>query len=312
MLPLLLSLIVGMSPALEKPVPAAMVLEISGQPMLVRGELAARPLRPTDVLLPGDRITIAEGTVRLAVLDDGHAELIEAGGDIWVAEKGCSPADRVKRQISELNPENLKILRSMAESSRSGVTLVRSARDVEPPEVTPIAGSTVLTERPQLQWPTVLGAKSYEVHLFCREGKDEQLAWKATVSEPSLAYPREKKPLPLGTACTWQVTARMKSGAVVELPRVEFSVAKEGTIRLLETLRTLAQGDAPAGWLLAASSYESCGAYNEALPLYEKLSGRFPNESSLLRTLAAYYTRAGLPGKAEAARKRANRLEHQS
>src|SRR5439155_4802053 len=85
------------------PPPAAFVLEVKGAVTLERSSEAPRPLRRQDLLRPGDRVAVADGTALLVLLDDGHLESIPARAAVTVAARGCTPAEAVRRQEAKVS-----------------------------------------------------------------------------------------------------------------------------------------------------------------------------------------------------------------
>jgi hypothetical protein len=225
-----------------------------------------------------------------------------------VAAEGCTPAEAVVRRPARLAKANLAGLRALARSSSGGVGMLRGFAAESVPAVRPLSGSMVLTRRPTLSWPAVDRATAYDVRLFSGQGRERRLEWKASSTEPRLPYPEKQPPLPPGVVRYWEVTAR--TGDDQETPAVQsrFSVATAREIARLAKIRPLAESRDPNDWLVAAAAYEAAGVYNEALPLYEKLAAKRPGQPRYQEALARYYARAGLPTKAEQARRRAEEL----
>src|SRR5262245_66348882 len=95
-----------------------MVVRVKGDVMLSRaGEKPAR-LWTTDLLRPGDKLTVPEGAeVRLIVLDDGHKETLPAGKTATVTKTGCVPAEALARkEAGTLGKEALENLRDEVDS----------------------------------------------------------------------------------------------------------------------------------------------------------------------------------------------------
>ncbi len=96
----------------------------------------------------------------------------------------------------------------------------------------------------------------------------------------------------------WKVTAVGGDGKRTEVVTSSFSMASDKERLEAAALKPLAESDNPNDWLLAATAYHNFAAYNEALPLFEKLANRRPRQAFLQAVLAGYYSRAGLPDKA--------------
>lgn len=292
-----------------RPKPVAMVLEAGPGATLRRADTSARPLGDMDLLLPGDRLEAGKESVTLVVLADGYSEQLAPGKSVTVGERGCMPAEAVERHPGRLSPANLRVLRRLANSNRGGVGVIRGTDDAAIPPVSPLFGSTVLNRRPTLSWPTIPDASGYEVRLYSGQGRDRKLEWQATTVKHVLPYPEKQPDLPPGVVRHWEVTAQMRNGEPREVWKSRFSVAAQAEARALERLKPLAEGKDPAGWLLAALTYGAYGAYDEALPLYERLARDRPGQASYQAALASYYDRAGLRDRAEQARKRAEALK---
>ena len=290
--------------------PVAMVLEVAGEATLRRGDAPAEPLRDMDLLRPGDRLEATKGHVRIVIVDDGHFERLQTGKIVTMGDKGCTPADAVERATGKLADADLRRLRGLVKSSRGGVGVLRDLDTPTVPAVTPLLGSTILTQRPTFAWPALKGAARYDVRLFSGEGKERQREWKQTAvsPEPRLSYPESEKELPLGVTRFWQVTGLDAEGKFVATIEYRFSVAAEAELARQPALRKLAESADPNDWLLAAASYEEFAAYGEALPLYQKLAGKRPEQANYQVALMHYYGRAGLFDKAEEARLKAGTL----
>jgi len=291
--------------------PVAMVMRVEGGAQLLRGTAAAVPLRDMDLLLPGDRLNAGKGGTTLMVFAPGHVERLRGSKVVTVGNDGCTPAadvERLKRALTPVNVKRITKLAHLAHSSRAGVGVLRGSEDPDPPRVTPLHGSTVLTRRPTFPWPAEPGAIGYEVSLITGEGADRRVEWTAGTDRPSLAYPSKKADLPQGEMRYWEVTARYGGNKEKTIIKSVFGVAAKSEQTHLASLRPLAEGEDPGGWVLAAVTYESYGVYGEALALYEKLAKNRPHQANLQRALASYYERGGHKEKAAAARKRAAEL----
>jgi tetratricopeptide (TPR) repeat protein len=170
-------------------------------------------------------------------------------------------------------------------------------------------GSWVLTDHPTLAWPVVPKAASYRVEMLTgAEGREERLLWKAVTQETRLPYPEEEKVLKCGLKYRWRVIAQFSEDKEESIVSSKFFVLSEDQITDLARLKWLVAGDNPDDWLLAAVVYESYGAYNKALPLYEKLVKQWPEARNLHLALASYYEKAGRKDKAKEEREQAKKL----
>jgi hypothetical protein len=295
--------------AAEPALPVAMVLDVAGKATLQRSDGPAQVLQTMDLLRPGDRLKVADGAVRLVLLNDGHGERLPAKAEVTVGDQGCQPAEAVERLPRKLSAAQLKRLRGLAQSNRAGVGVLRSPESDAVPAVTPLFGSMVVSERPTLTWPAVSGATGYEVRLVSGQGKEERLEWKATTTESRLRYPDGQPPLPAGVVRYWEVRAQLPGGKEQVAVRSKFNLATETERASLRKLERLVDSSDAADWLLAAASYEAYFAYDEALRLYEKLAQRHPEAAHVHTALASYYARAGQKEKSEASRQRAKQLQ---
>jgi hypothetical protein len=308
---LLLSSVLLWSKA-EAAQPAAMVLSTHGAVTVQHGQGAPRKLSALALLHAGDRLAVAAGAdARVVILADGHRERLKPGaGPVTVGEKGCGPAAAVERLPGpKLSPANLASLRGLGRSSRGGVVVAREVSPCGPPAVTPMYATAVLTGRPDLAWSAADRADSYLVEMFTdARPKDARVLWKAQAREPHLAYPPKERLLAEGGSYRWRVQPVVGKEPGEPVVESKFSVLPEQQRAQLAGAEKLAAGPDAEGWLLAAILYEAHRAYDQALPLYERLAKRSPGEPAFQLALASYYTRAGREDQARAARARARKL----
>jgi hypothetical protein len=306
---LLASLLFFAAPSAE---PAAMVLTTKGEVSFERGKDAPKRLGAMAILRPDDRIAVPEGgEVTLMFLHDGQRERIKPKTRATIGAKGAQPAGAVERiDGPKLAAANLESLRDLAKSGRSAGVVFRTGETAKSDWIaTPIFGATVQTLRPTLTWPDAK-AEAYLVQFYTgAQGKDQKLLWRATVKEPRLPYPEDKKPLEFGRKYQWRVIPLKGEDASAD-PIVDskFLVLTESEITLLSKLKPLLVSKASADLLLAAVSYEAHGVYDEALRLYERLAELSPQEANFQIALASYYDRAGRKDLAQRARERAKKL----
>jgi hypothetical protein len=305
-----LPLVLALAAEPEPPESVALALDVQGDVSLVSGKAPARKLRMMDPLVPGDRLRSAAGAeATLLVLADGHGERLSGGTAVTVGVNGCTPATAVVRQEPQLTERNLSALRDLARTSRSGLGVVRGDSPTKAEVVTPIFGATVLEDRPSLAWPKVPGAVCYEVTLLGgAQGDEEHPLWAEKTDAPRLPFPEKKKSLTRGDLYRWKVVAQLADNSAKPAGQGQFLVAPERTAKALARVQPLTRSKLPADWLLAAAVYEAWNVYGEALPLYERLAERNPNDGNLQRALARYYARAGRTDLADAARAKATRL----
>ena len=99
----LLAAIADVNRALERTIPAAMILEAHGSIQLHSPPApTARPV-PQTLLSPGDRLTLAaDAGVQLVFLSDLHKERLQAGREATIGRKGCAPAEAVRERADEV------------------------------------------------------------------------------------------------------------------------------------------------------------------------------------------------------------------
>src|SRR5579884_1725014 len=302
-----------------KPKPLAMVLDAGSEAKLQRGEAARNglslpagplPLRDLDLLYAGDTVEAGRSGALVVFLKGGARQRVQPGKKAAVQQGGCQPADAVQAVTdSRLPAAAVEALPELRGKERAGVA---TFRDSSGPAVSPLSESIVPSTRPTLTWVPDAKAAGYEVRLFSGEGMDRKLEWKAEAKEARLAYPEGKPALARGKTYHWEVTAVDAGGRPVAVDgtpkdpvRSKFAVATEEEERQVAALRPLAAGGDADGWLLAATLYDAYGALNEALPLFEKVAERRPDQGNVQAVLARYYGLAGQPEKAAAARKKA-------
>ena len=293
------------------PPPAAMVLAAKGSVVVVRGG-KEKPATEMDLLRAGDVVRVATGGLaKVVVLGDGHREEIPAGAEVKLAAEGCQPADAVKREPAKIAPGQLANLRKMALSQRGGVVVIRSGNAI-PPGLTkrsPLNGTTVLTVKPSFRWAEVPEVLGYRIELIRdTPGKPRRTVWTAESREPSLEYPADAKALEAGERYHWVVTSLLGGDKEQVAVNARFVAPTEETAAEVKELKSLAESPDPAEWLLAATTLEASGAYEAALPLFEKLAEKAPGSARYQEILAEYYERAGEAEKAKAAVEKAKRL----
>ncbi len=289
--------------------PVAMVLRSGKEATVQRDKSAARPLREMDLLQEGDELVADKEGVTLVLLGTGKSERLPPGKKARIGKDGCLPkgvAELLKRKVRKAN---LNGLRELAMNTRGGIGVIRREIGELPPHgITPPNTATVVSDRPTFSWPAVAGAVRYEVEVFSIMGHERKQLWSASTTETQLKYPA-KKALPDGMSYRWYVKAVMKDGSSSKVvSNAAFSVLDADLRPAIESLKTMAESTNPDDWLLAAAIYESHGVYQRALPLYEKLAKERPELGNVQRTLAIYFKRLGMKEKADAARKRAEKL----
>jgi serine/threonine protein kinase/formylglycine-generating enzyme required for sulfatase activity len=92
----LIAAIADVKRGIARRVPQAMILEASGDVWRQSATGEPKPVRPEALVNLDDRLTVGPGgRVRLVFLSDFHKEVVKAGCEVTVDEKGCEPADAV-------------------------------------------------------------------------------------------------------------------------------------------------------------------------------------------------------------------------
>jgi hypothetical protein len=281
--------------------------------VLARGGVEVReadgtthPAEPGTLLAAGARLTVpAGGSATLVYFAGGVRERVKPSKSVTVGKDGGAPADAVERvkPVPATVAPVLRGLRGMP-GRRAGLTIARSGGPPGgAPAITPIDGSSVLTDRPALSWPAAPNARSYRVRMtVVGSGR---VAWEATAPGPRLAYPEAKPALTRQRLYIWKVSD--DSGQ----PVVEghFFVESEAQARAATDLAAMTSGDDPADILTAALGYEGLGVLDGALAAYERLAKLEPDERAYSSALADLYSLAGRTQEAEAARARSTKMD---
>jgi hypothetical protein len=264
----------------EIPEPVAMVLSVEGE----------NKLRRLDPVRAGEVVSVpARGSLRLIFLADGHTETIPAGATVKILESGGTPAEVVKREKTRLPGGQLRGLRSLAVSARSGVSRIRDAH-APPPPLSPVQGATVLGTRPRFVWNAVPGVAEYEIRLFHGgEDRNENLVWSERVRRAGADFPDGRRALERGEKYTWKVLAR--GGEIVVAGA--FTAATKEQAAEFEPVQRLAESEELSDRLLAAMLFEAGRIYEEAHQLLEACVAKLPGEPWVLLARARQLGRLG-------------------
>jgi len=282
----------------DEPEPVAMVLNVQGDVKV----------RRMDLLRSGDLVRVpASGNVRLVFLADGHRETLSMAGTVTITKSGGTPAGAVKREKAKLPASQLAGLRTLAASARAGVSRVRGAD--APPPLSPIAGSTILGDRPPFAWSVVPGVDQYDVQLFRGDtDRKENLVWSVRSAKNHLDYPKDQPALDRDETYTWKVSAREK-GVVA---KGSFTVATNDQASDFESIRKLSRSPEASDRLLAAMLFEEAQVYDESHRLFEELAKQLPAEPWVLLASARHLARLGNTEEATRREKKALRLAGKS
>ncbi len=292
-----------------------MVLAVKGEVLVQAGAGTKRPVKVMDLLAEGEKLSVpASGEAVLLVVGDKHRERVKPGSAVTLGAAGCMPAAAVER-LAAVTPNSEVDYQNVARLSGSGRAAGAAVRDPQlpktPPVVTPMFGAAVLSDRPTLTWEAVEGATGYTVRLLPGQletltGK-ERPVWTMPSKGTRLSYPEKEKPLTRGRVYVWIVTAE-KDGAAKTAWQSQLFVVTKSQSAELEKLQPLVEGKDPAGWLLAALTYQEHTVYDEALAQFERLAKQTPKEVQFQAALADYYERAGRSKQAAEALERAKAL----
>jgi hypothetical protein len=245
----------------------------------------------------------------LLILEDYHRERVGPNSRVTLGDTGCVPSRSVQRQRAVTR--NLGIPSLEGTSLASGVVVRGLPLPSPSPAVTPLFDSVVLTDRPTFTWRPVSSAAGYEVRLYrgsLLPGSERHLMWAVRTKNARIAYPMGHKPLRAGSAYVWSINPHPRAKDDFVAYESQFRVSTEQDRKDLARVKALAASKAPAEMLLAALSYHSYGAFDDALPLFERLVGLRPGEPELYAALAGYYRRAGRPEESKMALDRARVL----
>ncbi len=277
------------------PARVARVMDVRGAVQIQSAEGPSCAAALLDPLVRGDRLTVpADGGATLLFFETGAKVRVKAGTTVTIGLAGCEPPEAVTRlkSVSRSVATTLRGLRSPS-GQEFGTTSLREAREPngpEPPAVTPIDSSTVVSERPSLSWKARPDVKTYRVRL--RVGGSDRQLWTAEASEPRLAYPPGEAPLRRGRVYLWQVSDQQGRPLVSG----RFTVATGPEATKLGEFDHLARSDDPADLLAAAVVYLDHRVDDQALLVYERLTELAPSEPQHVEMLADLYRSPAGPG----------------
>src|SRR5262249_54033056 len=149
--------------ALDRTIPAAMILEARGALQLHSPRGGARPV-PQTLLYPDDRLTLAaDAQVQLVFLSDLHKERLQAGREATIGRKGCAPAEAVRERDDSVLMTFVRLPKGTFYRGWDGTP--GSAKETEIREDFEIAVHDVT----QGQWEAIMGVGINPSH-FSRKG----------------------------------------------------------------------------------------------------------------------------------------------
>ncbi len=289
----------------------AMVLVVKGTATVQIADSHPRPARVMDLLAEGDRVSVSDGEAVLIFIEDNHRERIKAKARVTVTAGGCTPPEAVERlKAIGKRVAYRDVPRLSAVSPSGGVVLRDPGIPFPAPAVTPLFGTTVLSDRPAFSWQPIPGARAYRVRLVCvrPDAREGETVWSADTKEARLPYPEKEKSLSPGKTYTWYVSAPPGGPDEEVLCKSRLTVATAAEVAELAKLGPLAAGEEPADLLLAGLIYLGYGACDEALAAFERLARLRPEEGRFQAALGYFYARAGRMEESGRALERAEKL----
>ncbi len=312
MTPLLLAVALLTQPANQaaaKPISIGMVLEATGTVERKAADGKTHSLQPLDRVFAGDEIKTGVNAEALIVLfNDDHRERLKPSSIATLQRDGLQPATARESiaspsKASKLVADELKI----KSDGRAAVFLLRGTSDTDksqPPRVTPIRGSTVVSTRPSLEWAATAGATSYTVELQAA-GSNRRIFSQRTAAT-RCDFPAASDELKRGRSFRWIVQPAGADG--LQPTESEFSVTSAADAERLQSASELAKSASLADLMLAAAAFEDCGDYDAALHLFEQLAKLQPKQQAFPVRLAHYYRLGGHAAEAEKALQSAQAL----
>ncbi|MFM9961686.1 MAG: tetratricopeptide repeat protein [Planctomycetaceae bacterium] len=295
--------------------PVALVHEVSGDVELRTAQGQTSKCQPKQLiyLYDGDELQVArEAQVTVGFLNDFHWEKLKPGR-LKVTKAACEPSELVER-LEPPERYRSKIARRGLESvergsGRGAGLILRGAPNVADatPQVTPVLGETVTSDRPTLTWTEVPEAKSYQVKLFI--GGSGRSVWSANSDKTRLAFPADQPALKRNRTYEWQVSVTQSDGTMMVIARSRFTVTSATVAEELDSVKPLTESTQPADLLVAIATYQTYNADGPATSACEKLAKLNPRDPDVQRLLAELYDRAGRTTDAKEAARRAESLD---
>ena len=279
-------------PASEKP--AALLLRASGSIRVVPADGEPMDGRPRMLLYPGDKLTVGDdGEAVLVFQKSGARETLRPGVEATIGEEGSTPEEAVAERRERNGGTLSAALTNLAPGGPDGRTAaVVSRAGPKESAVTPILGSTVVSDRPDLAWevPEEIEAKSVVVSTGSIKSGPGRVVFRARPGPEMLTYPESEAPLKRGFTYQWRVLDQDRKMARVG----EFRVATEAEKARIEELSELAETGDSGDRLAAAWALESLGAISEAIAVLKRLADDEPDEPDYRDALDELKERHGL------------------
>jgi hypothetical protein len=260
-------------------------------------------------LYNGDQLRVGpKAGVTVGFLGDFHWEQLKPG-KIDVKPNGCEPADLVVRiEPPELYRSKIsqRGVEALCSGRGAGLVLRGPATPEQVPQVTPVLGEALTTDRPTLMWTSVAQAKSYQVNLFL--GGSGRSLWSVRSDQPKLEFPADQPALKRNRTYDWQVYVENPDGSEAQIVRSRFTVTGASVAEELNSLKPLAESAQPVDLLVAIAIYQLYSADGPALVSCEKLAELAPS-AEVFRLLADLYERAGRTADSKTAAGKAAKLE---
>lgn len=303
----ILTALVALAPTAPPVRPVALVLSVKGAAKLERDRDKPVPVFRTDLLRPGDQVSIpADGEV-LVLFSTGQRFRLKGGNRVTLEAGDVKPESAVEQL--QRQPPSKELLAALAGELQSGQLSAATLGGQSHLAIWPMQGSHIIEDRPEFSWPAVRGARIYRLTLY--EGESLKPLWSVETKETSLKYPEKKGPLRRGIVPVRhhvRVEAILDEEREIVLGRVSFSVLPAELVKALGPIHELARSKDLADVTLAAVLYQAHDLHQEALGLFERLAREGGEDGRVQLLLARYYQHLGLKERADAALARARKL----
>lgn len=257
--------------------PLGMILMVSGDTQLVRGQPAAARLG--DLIQEGDLLEVKSGNTSFVFCPERRRYALSAGSRVQFSAGGAAfsgPAPTV----TPVGPCSLPKVRLGGES----LERVGGLRPRGKPPIAVYLGGTISSRTPVFAWKSVEASDRYRVQVMDESGRR---LWETATGEGAVAY--AGPPLAPGWY-TWTVQAE-RAGEVLAEQSTGFEVRPAGE----QPPQPADPGAGDTGdRLLEAFRLENLGYPAEAAALLRDLLEQGPDDSRLRRRMAWLYWKAGL------------------
>jgi hypothetical protein len=267
--------------------PVAHVLETKGTVTARTADGATRKIAPFGTVYAQERLDLkADALVVLAFRRDGHIEQAKGPAEVTVTEAGAAPPSAVAVLTVPPKQEDsvAKVIRQLPAATEMGVAVMRGGPSPllggpSPLGLSPIVGSTVLTDRPTFRWPASPEPRAYHLTVLHKGEK----VWDATTSQPFVPFTASRA-LERGETYQWNVAQNVNTDASVPVCSGRFTVATAQQTAQAAEIEKLAEGKQVRYLTLAAMWYRQNNMLDEALAAAKRLVDLAPDERAF-RTL---------------------------